>query len=349
MSLPAASESRPVIYLLNGDDEFAIAQYIAKIQAELGDASLLAMNLTKLDGRTYHLGDLRMAAGSMPFLTNHRLVILEHPTARLNSPELQKEFKVTLEKTPASTTLVLVEYKVLTEKKDRDKNKQHWLEEWAFGAGERVRIKRFDLPKVEEMPRWILEKAKGYGGRFTRDAANDLATLIGDEPRLADQEIQKLLAYVNYRRPVERDDVQFLTADMREGDIFAMVDAIGAGNVKRAMEMLQRLMEQEDPIGIFAMIVRQFRLILQAREVLDHKGTVQDVAREVRLHPYVAEKVSGQARRFSMPLLEQIYRHLLEIDTAMKTSQMPGELALETLVAALGNLHPVHTDPDVVW
>jgi DNA polymerase-3 subunit delta len=345
MSLPAAPEPAPLIYLLNGDDEFAIAQYIAKLKTELGDASLLTMNLTKLDGRTCNPGDLQMAAGSMPFLAPRRLVILEYPTARLNSPESQKEFKAGLEKTPPSTMLVLVEYKPLTEKN----KKPHWLEEWAFGAGECVRIKRFDLPKMEEMPRWIQEKAKTFGGQFTRDAANELAALVGDEPRLADQEIQKLLAYVNYRRPVERDDVQFLTADVREGDIFALVDAIGSGNVKRAMEMLQRLMEQEDPMGIFAMIVRQFRLLLQARELLDHKGTAQDVARELRIHPYVADKVSGQARRFSLPLLERIYRHLLEIDEAMKTSQMPGDLALETLTAALGNLHPVHADPEVVW
>jgi DNA polymerase III subunit delta len=345
MSDPVVGVPHPVIYLLNGEDEFAIAQYLAKIQAELGDASLLAMNLTRLDGRTYNLSDLRLAARSMPFLSNRRLVILDHPTARLSSPESQKDFKAALEETPPSTLLVLVEYKPLTEKN----KKQHWLEEWAFGAGEYVHIKRFDQPKVEEMPRWIQDKAKGYGGQFTRDAANELAGLIGDEPRLADQEIQKLLAYVNYRRPVDRDDVQFLTADTREGDIFALVDAIGSGNVKRAMGMLERLIEQEDPIGIFAMIVRQFRLLLQAREVLENEGTAQDVARELRIHPYVADKISGQARRFSMSLLETIYRHLLEIDEAMKTSQMPGALALETLVAALGNLNPVHTDPEVVW
>ncbi len=245
--------------------------------------------------------------------------------------------------------MILVEYKILTDKELQRKKKLHWLEEWAFAAGERVLIRRFEMPRVEEMPRWIQEKAKGYGGQFTREAANELAGLIGDEPRQADQEIQKLLTYVNYKRPVEREDVHHLTADTREGDIFSLVDALGNRNVKAAIGMLERLMEQGEPIGIFAMVVRQYRLLLQAREIMDQGGALADVTRELHLHPYVAEKVYIQAKRFSLPVLELIYHRLLEVDEMMKTSQMPGELALETLVVDLGNIDPVHADPEMVW
>jgi DNA polymerase-3 subunit delta len=342
-------ESTPTMVLLNGDDEFAIAQYLAKTQAGLGDASLVVMNLAKLDGRTYNLDDLLSIAGAMPFLARRRLVILEYPTARLSSKEAQERFIAQLGKIPPSTLLILVEYKILTDRRAREKNKLHWLEEWAFSAGEKVWIKRFELPKMEELPRWIQDKAKAYGGQFTRAAAGELAGLVGDEPRLADQEIQKLLTYVNYRRPVELDDVHLLTADMREGDIFTLVDAIGNRNVRGAMAMLQRLLEEDEPIAIFAMIVRQFRLLLQVRELLDQGSNPAEIACEIHLHPYVAGKISGQAHRFSLPVLERIYHRLAEIDEEMKTSQVPGNLALETLVVQLGNIDPVHADPEVVW
>jgi len=348
-------DSAPTMVLLNGDDEFAIAQYLAKTQAGLGDASLVEMNLAKFDGRTYNLDDLLSVAGAMPFLARRRLVILEHPTARISSKEEQERFIAQLNKIPESTLLILVEYKILTDRKAREKNKLHWLEEWAFSLGERVWIKRFELPKGGAMPGWIQAKAKDYGGQFTRGAASELAGLVGDEPRLADQEIQKLLTYVNYRRPVELEDVHHLTADMREGDIFTLVDAIGNRNVKAAMAMLERLLEEDEPIAIFAMIVRQFRLLLQAREILDRGGSAVDMAREVidsngkKVHPYVARKVIEQAPRFSLPVLEEIYRRLLDIDEGMKTSQVPGNLALETLVVGLGNIDPVHPNPQVVW
>jgi len=342
-------DSAPTMVLLNGDDEFAIAQYLTKTQAGLGDASLVEMNLAKFDGRTYNLDDLLSVAGAMPFLARRRLVILEHPTARISSKEEQERFIAQLNKIPESTLLVLVEYKILTDRKAREKNKLHWLEEWAFSLGERVWIKRFELPKGGAMPGWIQAKAKDYGGQFTRGAASELAGLVGDEPRLADQEIQKLLTYVNYRRPVELEDVHHLTADMREGDIFTLVDAIGNRNVKAAMAMLERLLEEDEPIAIFAMIVRQFRLLLQGRDILDRGGSAAELAGAIHLHPYVAGKISEQAHRFSLPVLEQIYHRLLDIDEAMKTSQVPGNLALETLVVGLGNIDPVHPNPQVVW
>jgi len=335
--------------LLNGDDEFAIAQYLTKTQAGLGDASLVEMNLAKFDGRTYNLDDLLSVAGAMPFLARRRLVILEHPTARISSKEEQERFIAQLNKIPESTLLILVEYKILTDRKAREKNKLHWLEEWAFSLGERVWIKRFELPKGGAMPGWIQAKAKDYGGQFTRGAASELAGLVGDEPRLADQEIQKLLTYVNYRRPVELEDVHHLTADMRDDDIFTLVDAIGNRNVKAAMAMLERLLEEDEPIAIFAMIVRQFRLLLQGRDILDRGGSAAELAGAIHLHPYVAGKISEQAHRFSLPVLEQIYHRLLDIDEAMKTSQVPGNLALETLVVGLGNIDPVHSNPQVVW
>jgi DNA polymerase-3 subunit delta len=83
------------------------------------------------------------------------------------------------------------------------------------------------------------------------------------------------------------------------------------------------------------MVVRQFRLLLQAREVLDGGASDAEVARIVGIHPFVAGKISHQARQITLPALEDIYHRLLEMDLAVKTGQLSEELALETLVARL--------------
>jgi DNA polymerase III subunit delta len=353
------SDPAPVIYLLDGDDEFAIAEFLAGLQTEIGDPSTALMNITRLDGRSFSQDDFNSATSAMPFLAKYRLVILENPMARFSSKagdeakesneakkakEAQRKFTASLEKISPSTHLILVEYRLLTSERDRKSNRLHWLEAWAFAAGERVRIKHFQLPSMEKMPGWIVSRAKAHGGQFSGEAAYVLANLLGDEPRLVDQEIVKLLTYVNYKRPVDRDDVQHLTIDMREGDIFGLVDAIGTNDTRRAMEMLLRLLEEDEPANIFAMIVRQYRLLLQAREILDREGSSQEIARQIverdgrKIHPYVAEKIGGQARRFSLPRLETIYHRLVESDEAMKTSQAPAELVLQTLVVSLGSV-----------
>jgi DNA polymerase-3 subunit delta len=95
------------------------------------------------------------------------------------------------------------------------------------------------------------------------------------------------------------------------------------------------LLETEDPFSLWGMVVRQFRLLIQAREILDGRGNKDDVARALGVHPYVAEKTTQQAGRFSMESLESIYRKLLRIDEAAKTGQVTLELALDTLVVEL--------------
>ena len=101
------------------------------------------------------------------------------------------------------------------------------------------------------------------------------------------------------------------------------------------MNMLHRLLEQQDPIPIFGMVVRQFRLLLLTREILDSGGNRGEVARRLRVPPFVADKLVIQSRRFTIPVLEEIYHRLLDVDEAIKTGKVPGDLALDTLVAAL--------------
>jgi len=323
----------PVVYLLHGEDEFAIAQFVSELEAKLGDASLVALNTTRLDGRTANLDDLHSVTSAMPFLAKRRVVILANPTARLSSQPAQQKFVAFLEKVPASTALVLVEYHLLTEERERKKGKIHWLEQWAKQAGKRVYERPYPLPKGDRLVRLIQGQAKTAGGQISSQAAALLASLVGDDPRLADQEVRKLLAYVNYSRTVEPDDVEALTADVWQGDIFVLVDALGNQDGRKAQAMLHRLLETQDAPSIFGMVVRQFRLLLLAREVLDQGGRVDDVGRELKVHHFVAEKVTSQARHFTLPVLEAVYHRLLEMDEAIKTSQMEGDLALDTLVA----------------
>ena len=323
----------PVVYLFHGEDEFSITEEIHKLEMKLGDGSSAALNTTRLDGRTLSFEELENAARAMPFMTPRRLVEVYSLLAKLDSnPSMQERFRSLLGSLPETTALVLVEYRSLAGDK---KNKPHWLLEWTKQAGDRTFVREF---AVKEMHNWIQQHAAQAGGRFTPQAAGALAPLVGNDARLAHQEVVKLLTYVNYQRPVEREDVDAVTALPGQSNIFAMVDALGMQNGKQAISMLHRLLEEQDAQSIFQMVVRQFRLLLLAAEILEGGGTDQDVAAKLRpepfkVHPYSAQKISAQARRFSLNTLEAVYRRLLEIDEAIKTGQMEGEVALDVFIA----------------
>jgi DNA polymerase III subunit delta len=328
-------EQAPIVYLLYGDDEFAISEFIAKLFEKLGDKTMAEMNTTRLDGRSCSLEELVGAVSAMAFLVSRRLVILTHPLEYGKSPELQKRFKEILNKVPTTTALVLVEDHLLT--KEKDKAKGHWLEKWAQESGGRALIRAFSVPTGVDLTRWIQKQAKAAGGQISPQAAEMLRDLVGPEPRLLEHEIEKLLAFVNYKREVDDGDVQLLTPSVAKVQDFALVNALRAHDCRQALGILHRELEEKDAIPIFQGIVYQFRQLLLAREVLDMGGGEDEVVRQLGIHPYVGKLAAEHARRFNLLDLESIYHRLLELDEAMKTGIMEGELALDVLVTELSS------------
>jgi len=337
----AQSPEKPVVYILHGDDPHAIYRCIQTMVGHVSnDPSLADLNITRLDGRQATQEDLYTSANAMPFLADRRMVILTDPFIRIQSDAARKHFLAFLDGLPASTALVLVvqdQFERYGGKKDwrslPDKA-THWMRKWLREAGNRAYYQLCKLPSIYEMPEWIRKEARRMGGQFSLEAAAALVAHVGNDTQLAVLEVEKLLTYVDNKRLVEADDVEELTAQVREADIFEMVDALALGNARQALVLLHRLLETQEPLNIFGMIVRQFRLLIQTRELLD-EGQGAHIVAELRQPEFVAKKLVQQARRFDMAQLEEIYQRLLNIDEAMKTGQMPLDLALDTFVAAL--------------
>jgi DNA polymerase-3 subunit delta len=255
--------------------------------------------------------------------------LLANPSSKYNNVAARKKFFEFIEKAPETTRLVLYE---AVEPKEADK---HWLVKWAEKNEKSMQVKAFMLPKLRDMTGWIVNETKNQGGQIEPRAAEMLKDMVGVDTRQAGTEIAKLLAYVNWQRQVKVTDVEAVCIVTSQQSVFDFVDALSSGNGKSAQHLLHRLLESEEPFSLWGMVVRQFRLLIQAREILDGRGNKDDVARALGVHPFVAEKTTGQAARFSMESLESIYRKLLRIDEGVKTSQLTLELALDTLVVEL--------------
>lgn len=329
------ADGAPAVYILYGEDEFAISEFVGGLLEGMGDATTAELNIARLDGRTHSLDDFENALRLLPFLAPRRVVIFRHPLERTKNAAHQKRFLELLESTPPTTTLALLEDHPLTSDRDRRRKKIHWLDTWAEKHPGQARIRAFLLPGGAELTRWILNRARTHGGQFSPQAAQSLAGLVGAEPRQLDQEIYKLLTYVNFSRPVEPDDVELLTPLSAQVGDFALVNAVRDQNGRLALSLLRREMVKKDPLIIFQGIVYQFRLLLLAREALEERKSYQQLARELKINEYPVKLAFEQCPRFSLVRLEAIYRRLLETDESIKTGELPDEAALEALVAEL--------------
>lgn len=332
-----------MVYLFHGEDDFSRAQAVRALRAQMGDPQFGELNTTVLEGRALSIGELRHHADAIPFLSDKRLVLVEGLLARLDprrkatdegeeeeeesNPELKQQLLDYLPNVPPTTNLVFIEHKKLAVNnavlKLADKNKKHAV------------VKLFAAPASDALPDWVIDHVEKKGGSIDFSAANDLALFVGADLRALDSEIEKLILFKN-GETIRREDVRAMVAPAQEQSIFELVDAVGQRKTQRALELLhEQLQHNANEFYLLTMITRQYRLMLQVRDLTTRGMQTDAIQKQLGLHPFVTRKMSEQARNYSVEQLEGIMFKLLDMDVSLKTSKLEPTLALDMLVVDL--------------
>ena len=325
----------PTFYILHGDDSISRDAALARMRSALGEDGDL--NRSEFDGAEAQVAQVIAAARSLPFLAEKRLVIVKGLIGHITRKGAGNTGKAAADRLiaelpnlPAFARLALVEYEALKETNRVLKAARSMPNGYVRG-----------FAKPRDLTGWVRARAeREYEAAITPAAANAIAQVVGDDLLRADSELHKLVSYVNGERAIDEADVAELTPYVPEANVFEMAEALAAGDGKRALELIQQAPRDEprDPgIRLFALITRQFRLLLMTREHLDRGGGAQReaIAKAIGVPHFVAPRLATQSRRFSALQLDAILKRLQRYDQDMKTGRIAPRLALELLVTSL--------------
>jgi DNA polymerase-3 subunit delta len=329
-----------LLYILWGEDDFSQTKALEEIKRGLGDQSLLEANTTVLDGQQLTLNELRTVTETVPFLAEKRLVIVQgllgrfEPAAKPRrrkkaAPVAEKEpeykpFADAMVKIPDGTVLVLIDGKI--------KNGNPLLKQLST----RAKVTSFPLLKEEGLRQWVRRGVVEQGATISPEAVDLLAKLVGGNLWVMASEINKLALFASGRR-IEAEDIKAIVSSAQETSVFAMVDAILDFKVGVAEQLLEQLLERgASPAYLLAMLSRQVRLIVQARELRRQRRPEVEIQGKLGLpSEFALRKTLDQAQRYPLERLKKVYNKLLETDLAIKTGKYGGELALNLLIAEL--------------
>ena len=340
--------SKPTVHILYGSNDLEIQRYVDELIVKADDKANASMNITRLDGASLDFNELNTAVNTLSFLSDGRLVILSNTFKAFTGEnkkigdEKKKKMLDLIASMPASTTLVLIE--ILEPSGPESRKIGLWMKKLRSLLPPSVNVitNDYSFPNQYSVVGWIVKESHDQAAAHNKqiqidmDAAKLLAELAETDTRIISQEVSKLLEYVDYERNITKEDVLNVSSFNGEANIFDMVDALSSGDGKQAQLSLDRLLQNEDPrLAIWPMIIRQFRLLLQAREVLDAGGGLAGIEKELGVHPYVAEKLYKQALHLKLPNLEQIYQRLLELEDDVKMFKIDYPFAMDILIAEL--------------
>jgi DNA polymerase III subunit delta len=199
-------------------------------------------------------------------------------------------------------------------------------------------VHNFEQPTGRALVVWLVGHAKSLGLDLPEDVARSLIERCsGDKMRLS-RETEKLALYVGEGRAT-REDVEALCPPDVQSNIFAFVDTLAAGERSKALILLEDLIGTgEPPLRVTYMVRRQFRLVAQARTLFERGASQGEVAKQLKVPPFVARKLEEQARELGDDDLERALALILDLERGLKGgSDLGDELQVELAVLKLSD------------
>jgi len=184
---------------------------------------------------------------------------------------------------------------------------------------------------------WIADRCRLEGNPVTREVADLLAALVGPQLSSVSDAIERLSIYVGAGAPIDEGAVSACVARVRTGDSWALVDAVGARDLGRAMRTLADVYDSRDRglplLGALAWSIRQlarFQAGVAAGEPPDAAARRAGV-----FIPHRVRELSAKARAVRPSQVEQWMLVLAEADLALKSSRRSADEILAEMLTRL--------------
>ena len=329
--------ANPSIYLFYGTENYLIEQAISSIINKRLSNDEKDMNFFTYDLLNEPLENVVEEAETLPFIAGHKVVLAKNALL-FTGQKLKIEHDLAglehlIQSPPDYSTIIFwVPYEKLDERKKIVKRLK-----------EQGTIKSFNTLKGEELLGWIQNKGKEEKVSITEEAAELLVNTSGPDLKILAQEIKKMAIFVGENGKINKGVVEELGARTMEQNVFALSEHLANLQYEQAFTVLyDLLLNKEEPVKIIALLARQFRIMLLAKEMYQKGYSHQQIGSQIGAHPYAIKIALQQSTAFSDLQLKKILKQLAEIDYEIKTGRKEKVLALEMFIFYLKNVMQSH-------
>ena len=332
-----AKGALPHVFLLAGEESYytrraeeAILRRLLPTPEERADALIRYEEMPSIDV-------LMESLETAPFFTD-KIVVLVRDAAIFRAGKKKDEEDLPSSKdTHADRLIALLSdlpsttYAVFTLGAKPDKRRKLYQAVEKYG-----RVLESEPVRAWTVENWLNGRLREMGRSMQREARSFFLNVVSMMPTISleflDRQLEKLTLYT--------DNAQFTEADLRaafsempEVSVFALMDAVSARDVQRALDLLARC--RADGVHftvLLALLTRHVRQLWQAKRLLMTGTPPKSIGKVMGLHPFIAEKLGGHARGFSEATLARAILSLADADYLLKTGQAGDELLEDALI-----------------
>ena len=304
-------------YLLYGEEAYLKKQYKDKLtKAMLPESD--TVNYAYYEGKGTNPAELIDLAETMPFFADRRLIVVENSGFFKNAtPELADYIK----NMPETACFIFVESEV---------DKRGKMYKAVKDKGRAVEMGRQD---EKTLLYWLAGVVKKEGKQIKESTARYLVAKTGTDMENLEKEMEKLFSYTLGQTEITVQDVDEICTTQVTNKIFDMVEAVAAKQQKQALDYYYDLLAlKEPPMRILYLLARQFKLLMEVKDLSGRGYDKPQIAKTAGLHPFVAGKYIKQCRSFSKEELRSIMEEAANTEEMVKTGRLNDRMSVELFI-----------------
>ncbi|MTV81351.1 DNA polymerase III subunit delta [Secundilactobacillus folii] len=309
------------VYLVTGDQPYLTQQIKTAFINLIPDAER-TMNYASYDMETTPLAQALNDAMSAPFFGERRLVFVER--AYFLTTESHRGIKIdhdidgllTYLEHPEPTSVVVffaTNGKLDSRKKVVKKIKK---------VAEVISLESVGESQIRSL---VQQNLKQDGYQIDPAALKLLVQRTGTDLSLIMNELPKLKLAAADSKTIQPNVVSELVSKSLDQNVFDLVNDVMGKRIEDALNLYRQLiLTREEPLRINAVLVSQFRLLIQTKILTKNGYSQGSIASALKVHPYRVKLAMQSVRNLDLGHLRQAYLGLIQIEKALKsTTQDP--------------------------
>jgi DNA polymerase-3 subunit delta len=194
---------------------------------------------------------------------------------------------------------------------------------------------QFELIQGARLEQWTLHRLQTINPqvRIQQKALTRLLAETESDLFRLDRELEKLAAFCENGVIGDAEIDTFIAASPKEA-VFEALEALTQRRKSRALALFARQLKKgENALYLLSMVAWQLRNLLKVAEKYTRGVRVAPViAKELKMHPFVVQKLLRQAGSFPLERLKKSFALLADLDLQSKTGAIDPKLALDLFV-----------------
>lgn len=318
-------------YLFEGEEEYPKEKALNELKKKVLNTDFYQMNETVLFNPDYE--EFLAAVETPPWMCERRFILIkESELLEKSASESKTKEKIITSLSSIPETSIVIFY--LRGKANKSKKLFKDLDR-------KGRVVSFEPLTPQQLVKWVQNSFHKNGVAISDKNAEILVLRSGNELLALNNEIEKILSYINRETEVSSDAIKAVATESIEYKVFDLTDALFARNIKLCMELCSKFeFDGISPLLVIALLEKQYRQLLLIKLLSGKKE--KEMISQLELHPNIVRKITRLSESYSIAKLLHEYCLCIETELEIKSGKMSEQIALEKLLFELVGKGKIH-------